>query len=91
MTGFRYMDIGHAKAALLNFYYREMFKGKYILRFDDTNPERYSAEYQKVLVCLETIRAVLRSVYLLETTVDFIVLMYLFFMTLLHFCMMVLN
>lgn len=45
---FRYLDIGHAKAALLNFYYREMFKGKYILRFDDTNPEKYSAEFGKV-------------------------------------------
>jgi glutamyl-tRNA synthetase len=40
-----YLHIGHAKAAIVDFEYARMYDGKFILRFDDTNPENAEIEF----------------------------------------------
>ncbi|KAM7538664.1 hypothetical protein Aperf_G00000051104 [Anoplocephala perfoliata] len=45
-----FMHIGHAKAALLNYHYKETFKGKLVLRFDDTNPAKENAEFEAAIL-----------------------------------------
>jgi len=40
-----YLHIGHAKAAIIDHEYARMYDGKFILRFDDTNPENAGLEF----------------------------------------------
>ena len=40
-----YLHIGHAKAAIVDYEYAKMYDGKFILRFDDTNPENAELEF----------------------------------------------
>ncbi|MBU4134608.1 glutamine--tRNA ligase, partial [bacterium] len=45
-----YLHIGHAKSICLNFTTALKYKGLCNLRFDDTNPEKESAEYTESIM-----------------------------------------
>lgn len=46
----KYPHIGHAKAALINYLYAKKYNGKFILRFEDTNPELAKEEYYNAII-----------------------------------------
>lgn len=41
----KYLHIGHVLSFIINYLYAEKYKGKCVLRFDDTNPEKAKQEY----------------------------------------------
>jgi glutamyl-tRNA synthetase len=46
----KYPHIGHAKAALVNYLYAKKYEGKFIVRFEDTNPQLSKKEYYDAIL-----------------------------------------
>lgn len=44
----KYPHIGHAKAILINYELSQKYKGKFVLRFEDTNPELAKKEFYDI-------------------------------------------
>lgn len=46
----KYPHMGHAKSALVNFMYAQKYKGRFLLRFEDSNPDVARKEYYKAIL-----------------------------------------
>ena len=46
----KYMHIGHAKATVLNFLLAKQYDGKFVLRFDDTNPKLVKKPFYDIML-----------------------------------------
>ncbi|MEK6856380.1 MAG: glutamate--tRNA ligase, partial [Nanoarchaeota archaeon] len=46
----KYPHLGHAKALIMNYELAKRKKGKFVLRFEDTNPELVKEEYYKIMM-----------------------------------------
>lgn len=46
----KYPHIGHAKALFVNYEFAKLHNGKFILRFEDTNPELATEEFHKIIL-----------------------------------------
>src|SRR3989344_7757012 len=44
----KYPHIGHAKAIIINYELAKTYNGKFVLRFEDTNPELAQEEFYKI-------------------------------------------
>jgi len=54
-----FLHVGHIKAAMLNAFYATQYKGKLILRFDDTNPAKEKDDYvESIMQDLKTLEIV---------------------------------
>jgi glutamyl-tRNA synthetase len=45
-----YLHIGHAKAAIINFECKKKYNGRLHFRFDDTNPDKENADFEKIIM-----------------------------------------
>jgi glutamyl-tRNA synthetase len=46
----KFVHLGHAKAALINYLYAKKYKGEFIVRFEDTNPLSVKKEYYDAFI-----------------------------------------
>ena len=44
-----YIHLGNLRAAMVNYLYAEMYKGTFILRYDDTNPQKAKIPYYEAI------------------------------------------
>lgn len=63
------LHIGHARAALLNWYFANKGRGRLLVRFDDTNPEKEEEEFERGI--LEDLNLLGIEEYTLSHTSDY--------------------